>query len=980
MGRGVSQASRGIGNRGMKQSRMPVQHLDEFQAGLVEVSYRDFSNWYAMGQQGKSVAILLTIGEKIWENFAHQLSDKPLTKYRYAEAFLRLVGFLTSIEKQTTTRGKDGALLEAYTDWGADPGRPGEMQVVEKTRPWTAQRPKTVTDIPVFSKENIKAVKQCIIHTNPGAIIYDEPVETKTAPVSKPDTKPWGSFFPQVINEEETEKKTRAPEIEGVSVTYRATPRLIKLLTDPSAYDYNLIRTEDLALAIRALSTKKIEPQDARDIANKYLHKYIDSKRNTSGASGEYSFKDVYRRDFDKIKKNIVDTHQFYSGMDKPIDPDSDTKVTIPFFFSAFTVLNLFYDFRVQVDNEIIKQFNGELRRELNAMYQLDKIDEALQKFFQTQERVDFAEVVNCTTRSRYLMVLYLEDDFNHDAAKRTTFFRLWESAVLDDEFPSESRSFFNGIQTRMREIFELVKQDKLEEALDRNRIVFEEFKAIKEKLEAYQRDKHKWGSRALFLMTLAIDLLITYLTAGFTRLIPARAGLLLNLAVPVMKQELYYQMGIIEKRDFVEIGIQAVVNTAATKIATKISSKLIEVYKVPHGSFRSVVMDTLLVNFLSAFQAEIIDSAWKHKDLDDFLKDLFKNFVLGVVHEKCARIAIARARRDGLDAAVKRKDPALLAEPARPVHERLTTRPVPERKPEPATTTSDDTKPKLSASLADDSSATTKPSSGTETVESAASVVKPAGKTEESSVAAKSSDLATEQRGTENTGTVENPVVVTKLTKDGSVLRRTGRNKTKSADDDQNTRPSEEEDDDLSDLEISRRQLQERGTGDNIDTVDDIGTAGTLAQPERAKNSKTFTAQPKYKSPEANWDPSATKNKGITVKPSGRTYDEFHHLIPRELVNRNPKVKALLQKRGINIDDFTVKITQGEHNATHKMNFNIIWKGFFKRKPDATREEILVFKDFMKRRFKLDKYPETPYGVHPPDPPVPPDPPIPGN
>jgi RHS repeat-associated protein len=126
--------------------------------------------------------------------------------------------------------------------------------------------------------------------------------------------------------------------------------------------------------------------------------------------------------------------------------------------------------------------------------------------------------------------------------------------------------------------------------------------------------------------------------------------------------------------------------------------------------------------------------------------------------------------------------------------------------------------------------------------------------------------------------------------------------------------------------------------------------------EPTRIKP-PTITARPKG-GPRSWWDESALIETGMTPRIAFPR-SPLHHVIPKEML-KNPKVKQLLEKRGIDIDDFTVKLSEGEHSAIHTMKYNQKWARFFRNNPDAPSSMIRAFADRMRNWANID--PALPY------------------
>jgi hypothetical protein len=133
----------------------------------------------------------------------------------------------------------------------------------------------------------------------------------------------------------------------------------------------------------------------------------------------------------------------------------------------------------------------------------------------------------------------------------------------------------------------------------------------------------------------------------------------------------------------------------------------------------------------------------------------------------------------------------------------------------------------------------------------------------------------------------------------------------------------------------------------------------GVGKEPLRIKPPEV-TAKPKGGGARTAWDEGALADKGMTPR-AAFPRSPLHHLIPQELL-KNPSIRALLKKRGIDIDQFAVQISEGEHSAVHSRYYNKEWSDFFASNPNASRSAILKFKDKMKKAFGMGKLPEQPY------------------
>lgn len=112
-----------------------------------------------------------------------------------------------------------------------------------------------------------------------------------------------------------------------------------------------------------------------------------------------------------------------------------------------------------------------------------------------------------------------------------------------------------------------------------------------------------------------------------------------------------------------------------------------------------------------------------------------------------------------------------------------------------------------------------------------------------------------------------------------------------------------------------------------------------------------TITARPKG-GRRSKWDEAAMSEPGMTARQAFPR-SPLHHVIPKELL-KTPAIKKLLEKRGIDIDEYTVKLSEGEHSAIHTAGFNKLWKDFFEKNPKASRSSILHFVGAMRDWAKI--------------------------
>ncbi|MEU1081574.1 SpvB/TcaC N-terminal domain-containing protein [Streptomyces sp. NPDC005908] len=116
----------------------------------------------------------------------------------------------------------------------------------------------------------------------------------------------------------------------------------------------------------------------------------------------------------------------------------------------------------------------------------------------------------------------------------------------------------------------------------------------------------------------------------------------------------------------------------------------------------------------------------------------------------------------------------------------------------------------------------------------------------------------------------------------------------------------------------------------------------------------KQVTAQPTGKTPQTNHNASALADRGRRIA-NAYPRDPLHHVLPQEF-------RKFFKARGIDVDDYVVKITEGEHSAIHSMKWNPKWKAWIDQNPNATVEEVWAFARKMMDEFKLNNRPFTRY------------------
>ena len=116
----------------------------------------------------------------------------------------------------------------------------------------------------------------------------------------------------------------------------------------------------------------------------------------------------------------------------------------------------------------------------------------------------------------------------------------------------------------------------------------------------------------------------------------------------------------------------------------------------------------------------------------------------------------------------------------------------------------------------------------------------------------------------------------------------------------------------------------------------------------------RQVTARPTGKTPQSAHDAAALQDRG---RRAGNAYprDPLHHVLPQEF-------REFFQSRGIDVDDYAVALSEGEHTATHTMKWNLQWKEWIQANPKATADETFAFARKMVKEFKLDDHPLVRY------------------
>jgi RHS repeat-associated protein len=132
-------------------------------------------------------------------------------------------------------------------------------------------------------------------------------------------------------------------------------------------------------------------------------------------------------------------------------------------------------------------------------------------------------------------------------------------------------------------------------------------------------------------------------------------------------------------------------------------------------------------------------------------------------------------------------------------------------------------------------------------------------------------------------------------------------------------------------------------------------GQSGTKPlTPTRVKPSNV-TAKPTAGPAATRFNESALADVGMNVRNALKTFDEEHHL----LVQQQRKWFA---SKGINIDEYTVTLTWGEHSAVHSTGWNQAWTRWISANREASAESILAKMAEMRKQFGLEGNAIHPY------------------
>jgi RHS repeat-associated protein len=132
-------------------------------------------------------------------------------------------------------------------------------------------------------------------------------------------------------------------------------------------------------------------------------------------------------------------------------------------------------------------------------------------------------------------------------------------------------------------------------------------------------------------------------------------------------------------------------------------------------------------------------------------------------------------------------------------------------------------------------------------------------------------------------------------------------------------------------------------------------GQSGTNPPtPTRVKPS-TVTAKPKGGTAATTFNKSALADLGMAARDAFITFDEQHHLLVQQF-------EKWFASKGINIHDYSVTLTWGEHSAVHSMGWNKTWSEWINANKGASAEVILNKMNEMRKQFGLEGNPVHPY------------------
>lgn len=684
MSKRISEDQQGVANRGLAKAQISKKNVDELHASVVESTYSNFSYSIGIGGSGDSIHVLISKGEIIFRNFNTAHSNKPLTKYRLAEAFLKLFNFMEQLA-QKSRRNKNGVLLESYEVWvpvansssnrqenrwlPPDNNVPSfRVDIKYEMRPWTPLLPKKVTDIPVFSEKNKKIVTDYLLQTDPNAIKYEEP-STVSKNNDRSKVSKNNNDSPNVDSAEIEHENKNAEEELSIIIKIYPSKRFYELYdqfekSEPkSPVILRELKIEFVASAIEMVSLKKISHEDAIEISEKVVNKFPVKFKP------ELVYSTIPVLDIDSV-----------NGV-KEIKEKNPAK----FAFAPEVLYALESEFNITLNADIVELITRKQQKEVEKIFEIDKVKIALEAFLQSLTRTDYLLLLRAVNRNRLRLIQYVSHDFEELSSKRNSWFFKNFEGYYSKPFPSDYKASFskafdiiqfaqNLIDTRG---ISIVTDRDIERSLIASEIVYNIFLRARKALTEYEKEKEKYSRRAIAFMTLAIEVLTTVLTTGlmtWTKSLRLQSAIQIVL-IPLAKQELYVQSGILSSRDFKSLAIDTPISLVTSKFSNALSNQFLLKFNLNLSNFGSKVIDTLLTSFTDAFQSQIVNLIRNNSaSIDQFLKELFENIVTDTagkvtiagksnIFQNAAEEAVKRLSTSNLGSKIITGDKTILAD-----------------------------------------------------------------------------------------------------------------------------------------------------------------------------------------------------------------------------------------------------------------------------------------------------------------------------
>ena len=117
-------------------------------------------------------------------------------------------------------------------------------------------------------------------------------------------------------------------------------------------------------------------------------------------------------------------------------------------------------------------------------------------------------------------------------------------------------------------------------------------------------------------------------------------------------------------------------------------------------------------------------------------------------------------------------------------------------------------------------------------------------------------------------------------------------------------------------------------------------------------------TARPKGGAPMSESDAAALADRGMTAR-AAFPRSPLHHVFPQA-----KKLQEWIASRGVNIHEYVVELSEGEHSAVHAkgVNWNDAWKDFMASNPNATEQQIFEHAGKLMDKYKISGAPITNY------------------